>query len=176
MMLELCKKRDWTYWKPHVEAVVKYSKILAKQLDADEEVCEISAWLHDIIKIRDNQRDQHHVKGSETAAEILRKYNYPEDKINQVKHCIITHSSDKKYMPESKEAKIVASADAISHFDNLLILAHYVFVIKKESVDQCRETLLKKYKNSWNKLLIPEAKEIAKPKYEAIKLILGEQN
>jgi len=175
MILELCKDKEWD-WKAHVESVVKYSKILAKKLNADEEVCELSAWLHDIIKIRDGKRDLHHVNGSEEAVKILEKYNYPQEKIQQVKHCIITHSSDENYIPESIEAKIVASADALSHFDNLLALAHYAFVLKKESVNQCRETLLKKYEKSWKKLLIPEAKEIAKPKFEAIKLILGEQN
>ena len=173
LILDLCKDKDWD-WKSHIESVVKYSKILAKELNADEEVCEISAWLHDIIKIRDGQREQHHVKGSEEAGEILKKYNYLDEKIQQVKHCILTHSSDKKYPPESLEAKIVASSDALSHFDNLLAMAQYTFVIKKESVEECRKTLIKKYKNSWDKLLIPEAREIAKPKYEAVMLVLGD--
>lgn len=171
MILDLCKDKEWD-WKAHIESVVKYSKILAQKLNADEEICEISAWLHDIIKIRDGKRDLHHVLGSQEAEKILEKYNYPKEKIQQVKHCIITHSSDEQYPPESIEAKIVASADALSHFDNLLSLAHYVFAIKKDSVEQCKKILIKKYENSWNKLLIPEAKELAKPKYEAIKLIL----
>ncbi len=172
-ILKLCENKGWD-WKSHILSVVKYSEILAKKLKADEEICEISAWLHDIIKIRDGQRDQHHVKGSEEAVKILEKYNYPEKKIEQIKHCIITHSSDENYIPKSTEAKILATADALSHFDNILALAHFAFTIKKESVNQCRETLLKKYKKSWNKLSIPEAKEIAKLKYEAIKLILGD--
>jgi uncharacterized protein len=171
IILELCKDKDWE-WKTHVESVVKYSKLLAKKLGADEEICEISAWLHDIKKIK-GQKEKHHVHGSEEAAEILRKLHYPEDRIVRIKHCILTHSSDETYVPESVEAKIVASADALSHFDNMLSLAQYAFTAKKESVNQCRETLLKKYENSWDKLLVPEAKEIAKPKYEAIKLVLG---
>ncbi|MFO8016586.1 MAG: HD domain-containing protein [Candidatus Woesearchaeota archaeon] len=175
MILGLCRDKEWG-WRAHIESVVKYSRILAGKTDADEEVCELSAWLHDIIKIRDGKKDLHHVNGSEEAVRILEEYGYPKDRIQQVKHCILTHSSDENYTPESVEAKIVASADALSHFDNLLELAHYAFVIKKESVDQCRETLLRKYEKSWNKLLIPEAREIARPKYEAIKLVLGEQD
>jgi uncharacterized protein len=173
LVLDLCKNTNWD-WENHLESVAYYSKILAKKLNADEEICELSAWLHDIIKIRGGKKDYHHIEGSLEAEKILEKYNYPKQKILKIKHCIITHSSDKKYVPESIEAKIVASADALSHFDNLLSLAYYAFVLKKESTNQCKETLLKKYENSWNKLLIPEAKELAKPKYEAIKLILGE--
>ena len=175
MILKLCEDTDWD-WKSHIESVVKYSKILANQLGADEEICEVSAWLHDLIKIRDNQKDQHHVKGAEEAAKILKKFKYPEDKTQKIKHCILTHSSDKAYLPESVEAKIVASADALSHFDNLLSLAYFAFIVKKKSVAEFREYALHRYAKSWNKLCIPEAKELAKPKYDAIKLILGEEN
>ena len=175
MILELCKDKEWD-WKSHIESVVKYSKLLAKKLDADEEICEISAWLHDIKKIK-GEKEKHHVHGSEEAAEILKRYNYPEDRIEKIKHCILTHSSDKNYMPESKEAQIVASADALSHFDNFLALAFVVYNLKNHSIEEGREWLIKKYETCWDKLeLVPEAKEIAKEKYDAIKLILGEQN
>ena len=167
MVLELCNDKDWD-WELHITAVVKYSKLLAKKLGADEEVCEISAWLHDIQKVKGNDKD-HHIKGALIAAEILRKYNYPEKKIEQVKHCILTHSSKQDYIPESQEAKIVATADALSHFDNFLPLVQWVY--NNFSVEERRPYLVKKYKGCWDKL-IPEAKEIAKPKYEAIKVVL----
>lgn len=173
MVLGLCKDKDWD-WESHIESVVKYSKLLAKKLDADEEICEISALLHDIKNIK-GEKEMHHVHGSEEVAKLLKEYNYPEDRIDMVKHCILTHSSDNNYMPESKEAKIVASADALSHFDNFLALAYVVYNLKKLSIEGGREWLVKKYKDCWDKLeLIPEAKEIAKDKYDAIKFILGE--
>lgn len=119
MVLELCKDKEWD-WRSHIESVVRYSKLLSQKLNADEEICEISAWLHDIKKIK-GERERHHVHGSEEASEILKGYAYPENRINMIKHCILTHSSDKNYMPESKEAKIVAFADALSHFDGFSI-------------------------------------------------------
>ncbi|MCK4588803.1 MAG: HD domain-containing protein [Nanoarchaeota archaeon] len=172
MILELCEDANWD-WKNHINSVVKYTEILAKQLNADEEVCELSAWLHDIIKIREGKRELHHVKGAEEAGKILEEMGYSVDKIEKVKHCILTHSSDKNYMPETKEAKILASADALAHFDNFLSLAYFAFVPMKLSIEETRENLLGKTENSWNKL-IPEAKVLAKEKYEAIKLILSE--
>jgi len=78
-------------------------------------------------------------------------------------------------VPESQEAKIVASADALSHFDNFLALTYLVYTLKKFSIEEGRSWLIKKYKSCQDKLeLIPETKEIAKDKYDAIKLILGE--
>ena len=132
--------------------------------------------LHDIQKIRDGKRDLHHVNGSNEAEVILRNLGFPEDKIKEVKHCIITHSSDKNYPPESKEAKILHNADALSHFDNFMAFAHWVYGIDKLSIEQGRKVLIEKYRRNWEKLTLPEAKKIAKPKYEAINLILGEQN
>lgn len=174
-ILKLCKNKDWN-WRLHIESVVKYSKILAKKLEADVEICEISAWLHDIIKIRDNQRELHHVKGSEEAVKILNEYHYPQDKIEKIRHCILTHSSDKNYPPKSKEAKILASADALSHIDNFLALTYVVYYLKKCSVNEGKDWLIKKYKACNDKLeLVPEAKKIAKQKYESIKMILDEQ-
>lgn len=174
MVLELCKDRKWD-WKSHVESVVKYSKILAKKLGADEEICEISAWLHDIVKIEDMNTSNHHIKGSEEAANILKKFNYPNGRIEKVKHCILTHSSDKNHSPESKEAKILAAADALSHFDNFVAQAYATYNLDSSSIEQGREYLVNKYQACWNKLeMLQEAKEIAGPKYEAIKLILGE--
>ena len=172
IILELCEGKDWT-WRPHVESVVKYSKILATKLGADVEICEIAAWLHDIEKIRGN-KVEHHVRGSIAAEEILKKCKYPQERIDMVKHCILTHSSDEQFVPESKEAKIVASADALSHFDNFLALAYQGFRVKNLSLEEGREWLASKYKKSWDKLgLLPEARDIARPRYDAIKMILG---
>ena len=171
MILKLCEGQDWD-WKSHIESVVEYSKQLAKELGADEEICEISAWLHDIKKLK-GERNKHHVRGSEEAVDLLRDFGYPEEKIEKVKHCILTHSTDKTYPPESIEAKIVASADALSHYDNFLALTYVAYNLKKQFIEEGREWLIKKYNSCWDKL-IPEARKIAKPKHDVIMLILSQ--
>ena len=67
MVIELCRKDTW--WRLHIGSVVKYSKLLAKKTNADEEVLEISAWLHDIQKIK-GRRELHHVNGANEAEKI----------------------------------------------------------------------------------------------------------
>ena len=170
LILELCKNQGWP-WKSHIESVVKHSKELAKKLGADEEVCEISAWLHDIKKLK-GEKENHHIHGSEEAEKILKELNFNEDKIKQIKHCILTHSSDKTYPPKSKEAKILASADALSHFDDFLTFTYHVYKIRNMSLSGGRNKLINKYNTAWNKLM-PEAKEMVREKYKAIKLILN---
>ena len=87
-VLEKCKKHGWK-WEPHVRGVVKYALLLADKLDADKEVVELAAWLHDIHKMEVG-RDLHHVHGSEKAADMMKKEGYSDEIIEKVKHCIIT--------------------------------------------------------------------------------------
>jgi|SRR3989344_780033 len=173
MILNLCEGHDWP-WKEHIEAVVHYSKLLAEKTGADEEIVEVAAWLHDITKIKTGEKN-HEVSSSEEAGKILEGFGYPADKIKKVKRCILAHPSDKEPAPETKEEKILFAADGLSHFDMFLAHARSSFVQRNLSVDEARERLIKKYGKFWRKVnIMPEAAEIAKPKYNAIKLILGE--
>ena len=169
IILDLCKNKDWK-WKNHIESVVRNSELLAKKTGADKEIVEIAAWLHDITKIK-GQRKGHHITGSEEAEKILREFGYPQDKIEKVKHCIITHSSDEDYPPKTNEAKVLASADALSYFDNFEDLAYGAYKIKGLSAEEGRKFLMIKYEKSWKKLM-PEARKMAKKRYDAIRLLL----
>jgi len=179
---EACKK-DTNYfgysaWSHHISPVVKYAKLLAKKLDADEEICEIAALLHDYASVVNKDwYPEHHVHSARLAEEILLKHNYPKEKIEAVKHCIMSHRASKNIPQETMEAKIVASADSMAHFDNVHSLLYLAFTVHKMDIEQGTKWVLDKLARSWNKL-IPDAKEIIKEKYDAIKLALtnGTQN
>jgi uncharacterized protein len=173
LALEECSKDSWD-WESHLRGVVKYSLILCDKLGSDKEILEIAAWLHDIEKIKDINVSLHHVKGSETAVKILKEENYPKEKIEVVRQCILTHSSDENYPPETKEQKILASADALCHFDNILNLLHAYFALGKCSVKEGKEKLIKKLDKIMKKAsLLPEAKKIATERYAIIKEALN---
>lgn len=152
--------------KEHIELVVKYSKILSKKLKADEEICVISAWLHDISKINGEDKG-HHITGEKVAEEILLKLNYPKNKIEKVKHCILTHSSDENYKPKTLEAKIVASADAMSHFYNLKGLFYAAYGKRGLRSKEGKDWVLKKLEKSKKKMM-PEAKLFVKNRHKQI--------
>lgn len=72
----------WTY---HIAIVVEYAKVLADIFGADKEIVELSALLHDYAGIKDKSMyEKHHMYGAIEAEKLLRKLNYPEDKINKV--------------------------------------------------------------------------------------------
>ena len=168
-----CEKDNWS-WDYHMVSVVKYANQLAEKLGADKEIVEISAWLHDITRLKGDP-ENHHISGHIEAEKILRELGYPQAKIDKVKHCINAHRGSQSIKRETIEAECVASADAMSHFDNVPALLYVAFVKKQMNIEEGKTWMRNKLERSWKKL-IPEAKEIVSPKYESVKLLLGEQN
>ncbi|PIR62974.1 MAG: metal-dependent phosphohydrolase [Candidatus Pacebacteria bacterium CG10_big_fil_rev_8_21_14_0_10_42_12] len=165
----------YSAWTHHIKTVAKFSRELAKELGADIEIVELSALLHDYASIVDHKfSSNHHIHGARLARELLEKFNYPEEKILQVEHCILSHRASKEILRETLEAEILASADAMAHFANLDTLFSLAFKVKKLEVGEGREFVMKKLDRSWKKLL-PEAKKIVAPQYEAAKVLFGKE-
>ncbi|MFH1376846.1 MAG: HD domain-containing protein [Candidatus Woesearchaeota archaeon] len=171
---ELVKKEaredDWKY---HFIPIVKYSKQLAKSQNVNQEIVELAALLHDIGRIKHGGKN-HDITGIPEAEKILKKLNAPRKVIDEVKHCIQTHRGSKDFPPKTIIAKIIANADAMSHFDIILKLFEIGIKRKKLNFEECLKGVEAKLDRDWNKkLTIPKAREITKEKYQAIKLILN---
>jgi len=159
----------WTY---HVTTVVKYAKLLAEKLGADKEIVEIAALLHDYAGVKDSSMyKEHHLYGAIEAEKILKGFNYPEERINRIKECIIQHRGSVPLERTTKESICIASADAMAHIDQVPSLLHLVYFKRKMDVTEGANWVSEKLKRSWNKLC-PEAKEIIKDKYESAKIVL----
>jgi uncharacterized protein len=53
------------------------------------------------------------------AEKKLIELNYPTEKIELIKKCILHHRGSKKFTRENIEEQIIAEADVMSAFDNL---------------------------------------------------------
>ena len=172
---EECKKPTSIYgYEPfinHFIPVNLYARQLAEKRKADIEIVEIASWLHDIGSII-NGRENHHITGSRIAELKLKELNYPEDKIQKIKHCIFSHRGSKDIIRETEEAKIIAEADAMSHFDMIADLFMVAFITERKNRQEGLKSVKQKLINSWNKLS-PEGKIIIKPKYDAVMLLLN---
>jgi uncharacterized protein len=177
---EACKAETNVFgygiWTHHITQVVKIGKKLAGQFNADPEIVKISALLHDYAGIKDHKlHKEHHIYGAIEAEKILKKLNYPSDKIEAVKHCIENHRGSMKSGKKSPEAECLTNADAIAHIENIPSLLYLVFVKFEMDIDDGVERVRKKLKRSWNKLN-PDMKNIIKDKYEAANKILVSLN
>ena len=155
----------------HLVLVAKHATALADELGGDKEVILIAAWLHDIGSIISG-RDDHHITGAKIAEAKLIELNYPKEKIELVKNCILNHRGSKSNTRNTIEEKIIAEADVISNFDNIAGIFNAAYVYEKLDQAQAQASVRQKLINKWNQLHFEKSKKIVKPKYDAAMLLL----
>ena len=143
-------------WKYHIYPVVKYGNMLADELGADKEIVELSCWLHDLTRIK-GEVENHHITSSDEAEKILNDLGYDKDKTEKVKGCIRAHRGSVNMKKKNIEEEIVASADAMAHFEFAIILFYSAFGRKGLSLEDGTKWISEKIERSWNKISIPSA-------------------
>lgn len=100
----------------HTERVYNLAIQIGKKEKADLEVLRLAAVLHDIARKEQDESGGkicHAERGAVLAREILKKYNFPEEKIKNIAHCIEVHRFRKNKTPKTLEAKILHDADKL---------------------------------------------------------------
>ncbi|MFT8343723.1 MAG: HD domain-containing protein [Clostridium beijerinckii] len=102
----------------HVFRVYNLCLLIAQhEKDIDLDILIPSALLHDIARVEESQDKtgeiDHAVLGSVIAEDILRTLEYEEEKIEKIKHCIITHRFRTGNEPNTMEAKILFDSDKL---------------------------------------------------------------
>jgi uncharacterized protein len=132
-----CKKPTSKYgYSPfiyHFIPMVNYAEQLSNELGGDKESILLAAWLHDIGSIIYGRVD-HHITGAKIAEEKLKEFNYPKEKIELIKKCILNHRGSQNSVRKSIEEQIIAEADVLSNFDNIAGIFKAAFVY--ENMDQ----------------------------------------
>ena len=101
------KKYGYDFWNDHIKYVVKNSIELAEKYDADVEIVELGALLHDIAMPSEiGPREEHNIYGAKIADELLTKLNYPEDRKERVKECILRHRGSKDLLRNTIDTNI----------------------------------------------------------------------
>ena len=164
-----CDEKDWDF---HIILVVNYAKHLAKKEKVNEEIVELAALLHDIGRVKFGGKN-HEITGVPEAEKILRRLNYSNDVIEEIKHCIRSHRASKDYPAKTKIAEIIRDADAISHFDVIPLLIIRAMG-KYGDIEKSIKWVHAKIDRDWNnKMHLPESRRLVKKKYEAAKLLLS---
>ncbi len=158
-------------WEFHILKVLYYSRLLQKFYRADKDIIEASVYLHDVARSKKDS-DIHHIEGEKIARLILDKNNISKEKIEAIAHCVIAHRGKQDVKPRTIEARIVANADALSHFD--MVPLFFYWRAKKGSFSDAVKWVDEKLKRAWSKkLTLPQSKKIIKSKYLIIKELLN---
>ena len=163
----------YSIWTHHITQVVQFGRELSKRLGADAEIVELAALLHDYAGIKNVQREpEHHLHGTAEARRLLRALSYPPERTERVAVCIVTHRASQRLVPETLEARCLASADAVTHIAQVPSLLHLAYVRKGLSVDAGAAWVVAKLGRSYQKLC-PEARELIETRYRAALVVLG---
>lgn len=177
---EACAKESnifgYGIWTHHIMQVAKNGKRLAEMFGADPEIVEIAALLHDYASIKDEALyKDHHIHSSTEAEKLLRRFGYPQERIEAVKECIAAHRGSVPRERRSTEAECLANADAMAHIEQVPALLELAFVQQGMGIDEGAGWVRGKLERSWNKLN-PQMQERMREKYEAAAMTLTTLN
>lgn len=141
-------------WDFHILPVVGHSLALGRKSKADLEVLELAALLHDYAGIMDFKLyGEHHIHGARLAGKILSGEGFPAKKIEAVQKCILNHRGSIQSARPSREEKIIASADAMSHITELADMLYLAFGVHKLKTTEGVTWLRDKFARSWKKII-----------------------
>lgn len=153
-------------WFFHDSIVRDRALELGKLLGGDLEILELSAILHDVGRSLYG-REEHEKTGAKHAVEVLAELGYPQDRTRLVEDCILKHCATEENKPENLEERILANADAMSHFDQAFYLVY--LRAKKIGLKAAVEKTIRGLDDRWNgKLDLPEARTLIEEKREAV--------
>lgn len=167
------KEEDkYDFWEDHIKYVVKNALELADVYNADKEIVELGALLHDIaMPSKIGPREEHHIYGTQIAEELLTKYNYPKDRIERVKECVLRHRGSQDLPRNTLEEEIIADADVMAHFDSIPSLFSLAFKRLNLDIKEGTNYVKEKLERDYNKLS-PRTRNYLKERYENIINIL----
>lgn len=103
---------SFNYRWEHVTAVVTLAIKLAQLTNADLEVVEAAAWLHDVRKV---VGDNHPAEGARFARQFLPKTDFPPEKVAQVARAIEEHMGLWREEPlQMLESQVLWDADKLA--------------------------------------------------------------
>ncbi|MFX1365027.1 MAG: HD domain-containing protein [Promethearchaeota archaeon] len=158
----------------HVERVLNLCLKLGKKLDANLLVLEIAALLHDIgrkYKDKKNINKKHAELSAEMASKFLTAHDFKlsQDSLDNINHCIRTHSFSNNMKPQTLEAKILSDADKIDALGAIGLYRTIGFTItNKGGIDQVIQHLENKILKLRELLYLDLSKKIAEAKQQII--------
>lgn len=159
-------------WTHHITRVVHHAVALAPIFEADPEIVEVAALLHDYASVKDEALyEDHHLHGPIEAGKLLERLGYPPARTLAVQHAIAAHRASVEIERRSPEAECLANADALAHLENVPSLLHLAYVRQGRGIDDGAAWVRAKLERSWSKLS-PQIREQAGMTFEAALRIL----
>jgi putative nucleotidyltransferase with HDIG domain len=172
------ERDEWADWLAdhHVFVVADNATELAKRFGANEELSRAAALLHDIADAKMSRFAENHEETSlQMARELMQQAGFSANDIELVvEDAVRYHSCRDGHIPSSLEGKILATADAMAHFQT----DFYVYFTwargKSTPLHEVKALVLKKLEKDFNnKILFDEVKEECSKDYKWLKTLFS---
>jgi len=131
------KESSFEHKMDHVMRVYNLCLFLAKNERVDLDVLKAAALLHDIARNKEDKdktgKVDHAILGAIMAEPILRDLNFPEQKIQAIKDCIVSHRYRNDHEPKTIEAKILFDADKLDTIGAVGVARSFVWIGKNNA-------------------------------------------
>ena len=162
-------------WDHHIKIVYELAKKYANEYGASLEIVALAALLHDIASVTDvSYTEEHHIIGAQIAEELLLKENYPKEKIELIKICILNHRGSRLVEKNTPEEVCIADSDAMAHFYSVPSLLSMVYRERKLSIDDGCKFVMDKLDRRYNKMS-DKGKILVRKQYSSAKDILNQK-
>jgi uncharacterized protein len=146
----------------HVDRVVKIATILAQKEQADTELVQTAALLHDIGR---TVGEPHNETGAALARDILKQSTkYPEERVEKIVKIVLLHPIAFRDRLETLEEKIVWDADKIDLL-GLIGITRVFHWLGKKPFETAVATCFEELKPVYNLLNTNTARKIAKERH-----------
>jgi len=166
---------DWLY-DNHVLVVAQNAHKLAKKYGASEELSEVAALLHDVADaVMARANPSHEAESLTIARRVMAEAGFTAEEIALVvDDAIAYHSCRGDERPKTKEGLVLATADALAHFQT----DFYVFAARSllagRSLEDFKAWTLQKIDRDLNsKIAFDEEREAVRADYNIIKKLFS---
>jgi len=160
-------------WENHVQFVARKTEELSKKFNANEDLAVASAWLHDFGDAFVDRHSQEHEEAStKEAVRVLNESGYSNEEIQEILEIIIEpHSCMDGNLPQTKEGKILATADALAHLaTDFYVQFTWKHIPEEKSYEEFIDWVNEKLERDFNKkIFFEEIKDQIKNRYEMLK-------
>ena len=150
---------DWADWlyENHVLWVAKKSRELAEKYAVNADIAEAAALIHDVADAVMARRDDNHESESlRLARELLVECGYHEAEIKIiVDDAARFHSCHDGHKPNSQEGLVLATADAMAHFQTSFY-AYALWMRGRHDYDSLRAWALAKLERDYHDKIMYE--------------------
>ena len=164
-------------WHNHTQNVADNTVDLAKKYGADPEIAYCAALLHDL---GDSEYERGHPDfdtwAMNTSSQILKKADFSKEEAGEIIEAIRTHSCHNGNLPTTLEGKILATADAMWHYQTSFF-AEICYMNKPNSANNYKkwqEWFNEKIERDYHvKIFFEDERNEVKSDYLALKLVFN---